>query len=250
MDKPTQEFFSNDEIWTSLLKEVNQKVMAEMQSNDPTVNWPADIKLLKRPHFVDMQIVLEAFRSKNPKKISNIPGVETLERCFRYPEKKREKATRDCFSVYAGYTSYEAYKKRYMQMRPVRIQLSLAQSNVHIEFQGRIRELQKTFPHTISNQDFDTQDELIIRHITLYFFLVFDEFHVCQIISPNELGVLWKEFYSKGVIAALKRPAFRNRIIEMFKEEDDYTFFGLKEVFQAEIERLYRNSYGKELSKE
>ena len=73
MDNQTQEFFTNDEIWTSLLKEVNQKVMAEMQASDPSVNWPSDIKLLKRHHFVDMQIVLEAFRSKNPKKINNIP---------------------------------------------------------------------------------------------------------------------------------------------------------------------------------
>ncbi len=244
MEHDPQEFFSNDEIWSSLLKEMNQKIKAEVQASDPNIEWPNDFKKLKRPHFVDMQICLEAFRAKHPKKIAGVPGVETIERCYRHPEKKREKATRDCFAVFTGYTSWEAYKKRYMQMRPVRIQLSLAQSNVHIEFQGRIRELQKTFPHTISDENFDTNEELIIRHITLYFFLVFDEFHVCQIISPDELGVLWREFYSKGVIAALKRPAFRKRIIEMFEEEDDYTFFGLKEVFQAEIERLYLNAYG------
>ncbi len=247
MEDQTHDLLSNDEVWKALLKEVNQKVQAEMQAADPTNSWPTDLDQLKRPHFVDMQICLDAFQKKFPKRLASVPGVETIERCFRYPDKKREKATRDCFAIFVGYSSWENYKRRYLQIRPVQIQLSLAQSRAHMEFQGRIRELQKNFPHTISDANFDTDDPLILRYITLYFFLVFDEFHVCQIISPGELGVLWREFYAKGVINALKRPAFRRRAIEMFAEEDEYSFFGLKDVFQSEIERLYRNAYGHKL---
>lgn len=239
-----------NEIWVAMLKEVNEKIRAAIRSvdRDKAETWPRDIAQLKRPHFIDMQVYMEAFRSQNPKKMIVVPGVETIERCFRYPEKNREKATRDSLAVFAGFNSYDAYRRRYLENRPLKIQLSLAQSRVHMEFQGRIRELQKNIPHTMSSRDFETDDEMVLRYITLYFFLVFDEFHICRIISPDELGVLWDEFYAKGVAHALERPAFRLRLLEMLKEEDDYAFFGLKKEFQEEIMRIYRETYGKELA--
>ncbi|MEN7547167.1 hypothetical protein AAG747_04565 [Rapidithrix thailandica] len=242
----------NDDAWITLLKEVSNKVKMEVYVFDRAraKAWPSENQDLKRPHFEDIHVCLDGFKSSFPKKIKNVPGVETIERCFRFPEKRREKATKDCLAMYAGYSSWEAYRRKYLEIKPVKIHLSLAQSTVHMEFQGRIRELQKQIPHTISNKEFETDDEIVLRYITLYFFLVFDEFHVCQVISPEELGVLWTEFYAKGVLNALERPAFRKRILEMFEEEDNYAFFGLKDEFKNEICRLYREEYGRDLCSE
>ena len=236
------------QAWVQLLNEVNQQVKTEVKARSKSAGelWPDDIALLRRPNFEDMFVVLEAFRLRTKKDL-RLPGVETLERCFRYPEKKRGAATRDCLAIYCGYTSYEAFRTRYAINQPLRVQLSVAQSQIHMEFQGRIRDLQQHLPHTIADRDFATDDPLILRYITLYFFLVFDEFHICKVISPNELGILWDQFYAKGVVNALARPAFKKRLLEMFAEEDDYAFFGLKQIFVDEIERLYQHQYNEAL---
>ena len=77
----------------------------------------------------------------------------------------------------------------------------------------------------------------------------FDEFHICKVISPKELEVLWDKFYSKGVKDALQRPIFREVLLKIYKEDSDFMFFGVKKEFFEEMNRLYIQEYGKNLIK-
>lgn len=239
------------QIWLSLLEEVNQKVKAQLQQvhTEMAASWPENLELLKRPHFEEMHIILQAEFEKGGHHQFFLPKVETIERCFRQVEKKRDKKTRDALAGFARGVNWEKYRKEYWQAQPLKMQLSLSQSQVHMEFQGRIRDLQKNLPHTITDRQFGSRDENVLRFIYLYFFLVFDEYHVCKVISPNELSILWESFYSKGLMHALERELFREELTRIFNEEEDYVFFGLKNAFIAEINRLYIQYFGKEFFK-
>ncbi len=240
-----------DEIWNSLLTDVNLRVKAQLHGINPTMaaNWPDTLPLLKRSHFEEMYAIFESEFEKFPSEDLYLPKAETIERAFRQSADKRDPKTRDALCWFAHGISYDDYKKSAWKSQPLRMQLNLSQSQVHMEFQGRIRDLQKNLPHTITHRQFDTQDHDVLRFIYLYFFLVFDEFHVCKVISPAELGVLWESFYAKGVMHALERQIFKDELTRIFNEEDDYVFFGLKKAFIAEINRLYIQHFGEEFHK-
>ncbi len=105
---------------------------------------------------------------------------------------------------------------------------------VHLRFQSEIRAIQKTFPPNVNHPTW-APNELEARSISMYWYLVFDEWLTCTQMGGG-LDLLWEKHYSEGVKSALKRPAFKAKIEEIFR--GDSSFFGYGQDFKKEIERL------------
>jgi hypothetical protein len=105
---------------------------------------------------------------------------------------------------------------------------------VHSRFQSEIRAIQKTFPPNVNDPAW-VPNEHEARNISMYWYLVFDEWLTCTQMNGG-LDLLWAKHYSEGVKSALKRPAFKAKIEEIFR--DNSSFFGYEKDFKNEIRRL------------
>lgn len=115
---------------------------------------------------------------------------------------------------------------------------------VHSRFQSEVRAIQKTFPPNVNEQTWVPND-VEMRNISIYWYLVFDEWLTCTQMG-SDLAPLWDKHYSEGVKSALRLPAFKARIEKIFR--DDSSFFGYGQDFKIEIERLCFAGTGRPLS--
>ena len=106
--------------------------------------------------------------------------------------------------------------------------------DIHSRFQSEIREIQRSFPPEVNNNNWKPSEE-DKRNIALYWYLVFDEWLTCTQLG-NDLEVLWKNHYSHGVKAALRLPAFKIKIEEIFRGSSTFLGYGID--FRREIEQL------------
>lgn len=114
---------------------------------------------------------------------------------------------------------------------------------VHSRFQSEIRAIQKTFPPNVNDPAW-APNEIEIRSISMYWYLVFDEWLTCTQMGSG-LAPLWEKHYCEGVKSALRLPAFKAKIEEIFR--GDSSFFGYGQDFKKEIERLCFAGTGKPL---
>lgn len=91
---------------------------------------------------------------------------------------------------------------------------------IYTYFQRRFHDIQKQLPEGVNapgwvpaaNED---------RLLTLYWYLVFDEWVTCTKGGVN-LSFLWTEYYVNGVRSALKIPAFRAKLNEMVARKTSF----------------------------
>jgi hypothetical protein len=114
---------------------------------------------------------------------------------------------------------------------------------VHSRFQSEVRAIQRTFPPNVNDPAW-TPNEAEMRSITMYWYLVFDEWLTCTQMG-SDLAPLWSKHYAEGVKSALRLPAFKARIEEIFR--GDSSFFGYGQDFKKEIESLCFTGTGKPL---
>ena len=115
--------------------------------------------------------------------------------------------------------------------------------DVHSRFQNQIRDIQKKFPIEVNNPDWQPNSEER-RLITLYWYIVFDEWFTCTQGGP-ELETLWSKHYVHGVKSALRMPSFKQVIERMFDAES--TFLGMGREFKAVINNLCYEVHGRDL---
>jgi hypothetical protein len=106
--------------------------------------------------------------------------------------------------------------------------------DIHSRFQSEIRAIQRSFPPEVNNHNWQPNAQEN-RSLSLYWYLVFDEWLTCTQLGDN-LKVLWEKHYSHGVKAALRLPAFKAKIEEIFSGSSTFLGYGLE--FRKEIERL------------
>ena len=122
--------------------------------------------------------------------------------------------------------------------------------DAHLRFQDTFREIQKGFPQEVNNTDASGNYSWVPsnnsekRNIEIYWQFVFDEWFFCNEGEPF-LKELWNKFYSNGVRGALKRPAFRNTLVEALRNKG--FMLGHKDAFKNEINRLYKIDNGNDL---
>lgn len=114
---------------------------------------------------------------------------------------------------------------------------------VHSRFQSEVRAIQRTFPPNVNDPAW-TPNDAEMRSITMYWYLVFDEWLTC-VQMGNGLAPLWENNYAEGVKSALRLGAFKAKIEEIFR--GDSAFFGYGPDFKKEIERLCFAGTGKPL---
>lgn len=114
--------------------------------------------------------------------------------------------------------------------------------DVHFKFQKRFRELQKNFPSEINDEDihgtkvWNTNDKESVRNVEHYWFLVFDEWYLCN-IQDKRLKPLWDDIYCYGVAGALKIPGFK-KVISNFMNQKNMTLYNTNEEFFNEIKKI------------
>lgn len=116
-------------------------------------------------------------------------------------------------------------------------------TEIHSRFQNEFRAIQRTLPHDVNSEAWAPTDDHK-RSISLYWYLVFDEWLTCTKLSPD-LNSLWEDHYSKGVMSALRLPAFRMKIEEIFSGES--TFMGYGPEFRKHIDEICFDAIGKNL---
>lgn len=150
-------------------------------------------------------------------------------------------------SFAAVVVAVRAAKYASWQAELLRVQVDSHQASklieVHSRFQSEIRAIQKRFPANINDITWEP-NEIEMRDISMYWYLVFDEWLTC-IQMGGELAPLWEKHYSEGVKSALRLPAFKAKIEEIFR--GDSSFFGYGQDFKKEIERLCFLGTGKHL---
>lgn len=114
---------------------------------------------------------------------------------------------------------------------------------VHSRFQSEMRAIQRIFSWKVNEPDWEPSDSER-RGISLYWYLVFDEWITCKKMHEG-LSYLWDERYTVGVQSALRKPAFFAVAKEMFN--GDSTFLGYGKEYAIEIDRLCRLGTGKPL---
>ncbi len=114
---------------------------------------------------------------------------------------------------------------------------------VHSRFQSEVRAIQRTFPPGVNDPAWIPNDAEL-RSITMYWYLVFDEWLTCTQMG-SDLAPLWEKHYAEGAKSALRLGAFKSRIEEIFR--GDSSFFGYGPEFKKEIERLCFVGTGKPL---
>lgn len=137
------------------------------------------------------------------------------------------------------------YASRQAELLKVQIDSHQASKlvEVHSRFQSEVRAIQKMFPPNVNDLAWVPND-VEIRNISMYWYLVFDEWLTCTQMG-SDLAPLWDKHYSEGVKSALRLPAFKAKIEEIFR--GDSSFFGYGQDFKKEIERLCFLGTGKSL---
>lgn len=150
-------------------------------------------------------------------------------------------------SVVAVFVAFKAAKYASHQANLLRDQVIAGQFSleleVHSRFQGEMRAIQRMFSSEVNKLDWIPSDSER-RGISLYWYLVFDEWLTCKKMHIA-LAPLWDQKYSEGVQSALRKPAFFEVAREMF--QGDSTFFGYGKEYASEIDRLCRVGTGKPL---
>ena len=147
-------------------------------------------------------------------------------------------------TVFVAYRAamYAGHQANLLREQAMAGQFSL-ELEVHSRFQGEMRAIQRMFSSEVNKLDWSpTESER--RGISLYWYLVFDEWLTCKKMHIA-LSPLWDHKYSEGVQSALRKPAFIEVAREMFK--GDSTFFGYGKEYANEIDRLCRAGTGKPL---
>jgi hypothetical protein len=122
--------------------------------------------------------------------------------------------------------------------------------DAHLRFQNTFREIQKGFPPEVNDADANGNYTWVPsgssekRSIEAYWQFVFDEWFFCN-KGEAFLKVLWDNFYANGVRGALKRPAFKNSLVETLSKNG--FMLGHKDTLKDEINRLYKIDYGNNL---
>jgi hypothetical protein len=150
-------------------------------------------------------------------------------------------------SVVAVFVAARAAKYASSQASLLQDQVSaghaMLQLEVHSRFQSEVRSIQRTFSPDVNKPEW-APTEIERRSISLYWYLVFDEWLTCSKMHST-LSALWKENYSIGVQSALRNASFNTAARDLFK--GDATFFGYGKEFSEEIDRLCREATGKPL---
>jgi hypothetical protein len=109
-------------------------------------------------------------------------------------------------------------------------------TEVHNRFQTSMRDIQLKFPVTINSNEVTVDDPLTIRCITLYWYLVLDEFLTCKVLSIDpKMNDLWDKHYIVGVTSALNIKSFYFEIAKLL--DGGSTLLGIREQFEKEIIR-------------
>lgn len=150
-------------------------------------------------------------------------------------------------SVVAVFVAVRAAKYASDQAALLRDQVQAGQSmlqlEVHSRFQSEVRALQRSFsPNVNSPAWIPTENER--RTVSLYWYLVFDEWLTCKKLYPA-LASMWEQHYSVGVQSALRNSIFNESAKDMFKGSS--SFFGHGKEFADEIDRLCRAATGRPL---
>jgi hypothetical protein len=118
------------------------------------------------------------------------------------------------------------------------------QMDIHSKFQAEMRSIQKALPNDVNRSNWSPQTDGESRLLTMYWYLVFDEWFMCT-KGDRTLLKLWTEMYTYGVKSALKMPAFRAEIENLLDGKS--LFLGHVEEFKHELNRLCRAVHGKNL---
>jgi hypothetical protein len=113
---------------------------------------------------------------------------------------------------------------------------TLLSIEIHRSFQQEFHDIQKMLPPEVNVKGWKPEKDEHKRAITLYWYLVFDEWFICSKRSDGILSYLWTEYYSNGVKSALKIDAFRDAIEPRLAKK--YSFLGQREEFYIEINRI------------
>lgn len=107
---------------------------------------------------------------------------------------------------------------------------------IHRGFQKELHDIQKMLPPEVNEKGWTPEKPEHKRAITLYWYLVFDEWFICCKKSDGGLNYLWTEYYCNGVKSALKIEAFKNDIEPKLRKK--YSFLGQSQEFYDEINRI------------
>lgn len=151
------------------------------------------------------------------------------------------------FTLIAAAIAARAARHAYAQTEILKQQIDSHKTarltEIHSRFQSQVRDIQRSFPPEV-NEDHWVPTKEHERSISIYWYLVFDEWLTCTKLSPDLL-ILWSDQYSKGVKSALRIPAFRRKIEELFAGES--TFLGYGSEFRSVIEAICEDSIGRKL---
>ena len=107
--------------------------------------------------------------------------------------------------------------------------------DIHRHFQSEIRGIQRELPVEVNDLKW-TPTASHERTVRMYWYVVFDEWLVTTHGDPS-LRILWQDFYRNGVRSALRLPAFRHSVEEMFESGSSFLGQGDK-GFKQEINQL------------
>lgn len=119
-------------------------------------------------------------------------------------------------------------------------QLSIS---VYNQFQSKFKEIQKEFPSEVNALTWAPEDmSKYKRHIQMYWYLVLDEWIVCNVVNKRLKSSLWDRFYRNGVKSAMRRYAFISVLIENVEQEQSFLGHGM--AFISELDAIQAELYG------
>ncbi len=118
----------------------------------------------------------------------------------------------------------------------IKKQNTLLSIEIHRGFQKELHDIQKMLPPEVNEKGWIPEKSEHKRAITLYWYLVFDEWFICCKKSNGDLNYLWTEYYCNGVKSALKIDAFKNDIEPKLNKK--YSFLGQSKEFYEEVNRI------------
>jgi hypothetical protein len=116
--------------------------------------------------------------------------------------------------------------------------------DIHSKFQSEMREIQKSLPASVNDENWQPSTPKEKRLLTMYWYLVFDEWLICT-RGDKTLQSLWNTYYINGVKSALRMAAFKKEIEVLMSGES--TFLGHGEEFKKDLNEICRSVHGRNL---
>ena len=109
-------------------------------------------------------------------------------------------------------------------------------ADIHSRFQSEARTLLLKLSNSVNEPENWQPSAEEQRHIRMYWYLVFDEWVICNKEDPS-LADLWQNYYLQGARSALRNPHFEASLKLMFDGQS--AFFEQRNEFKQVINGLY-----------